>query len=78
MSLLLLVAKTKNIKAFGLVDNKRLAGVVKKIIKKLPILTLFRMGFFGAAHVWGGGLFGPLPKICHIYPTMMKLGTVIP
>ena len=66
MSLLLLVAKTKNIKAFGLVDIKRLAEVVKKIIKKLPILTLFRMGFFGAAHVWGGGLFGPLPKICHI------------
>ena len=21
---------------------------------------------------------GPLPKICHTYPTMMKLGTVIP
>ena len=40
-------------------------------------LTLFRMGFFGAAHGWGG-LFGPLPKICHTYPTIMKLGTVIP
>ena len=27
----------------------------------------------------GGGLFcPPLPKICHTYPTMMKLGTVIP
>ena len=23
------------------------------------LLTLFRMGFFGAAHGWGGGLFGP-------------------
>ena len=42
------------------------------------VLTLFRMGFFGAAHGWGGGLFGPLPKIRHTYPTMMKLGTVIP
>ena len=31
-------------------------------------LTLFRMGIFRAAH----------PKICHTYPTMMKLGTVIP
>ena len=30
------------------------------------------MGFFGAAHGWG------IPKICHTYPTMMKLGTVIP
>ena len=29
-------------------------------------LTLFRMGHYGAA------------KICHRYPTMMKLGTVIP
>ena len=32
---------------------------------------------------WGysrmeGGQKGPLPKICHIYPTMMRLGTVIP
>ena len=37
------------------------------------VLTLFRMGFFGAAHAWS-----PLPKICRTYPTMMKLGTVIP
>ena len=28
-------------------------------------------------HFWG--CWGPpLPKICHTYPTMMKLGTVIP
>ena len=45
------------------------------------LLTLFRMGIFGAAHGWGegGGVkWTPLPKICHTYPTMMKLGTVIP
>ena len=35
------------------------------------------MGFFRAAHGWGAFL-GPLPKISHTYPTMMKLGTVIP
>ena len=29
------------------------------------------MGFFGAAHVWEA-------KICRTYPTMMKLGAVIP
>ena len=29
------------------------------------------MGFFGAAHRWAD-------KICHTYPTTMKLGTVIP
>ena len=41
------------------------------------MLTLFRMGFFGAPHGWGGKKV-PLPKTCHTYPTMMKLGTVIP
>ena len=41
------------------------------------LLTLFRMGLFGAAHGWGSQK-GPLPKFCHTYPTMMKLGTVIP
>ena len=34
------------------------------------------MGFFGAAD--GGAKRPPLPEICHTYPTMMKLGTVIP
>ena len=35
-------------------------------------------------HFWccprmrGGKKAPPLPKICHRYPTMMKLGTVIP
>ena len=36
------------------------------------------MGFFGAAHGWGRPFWTPLPKICHTYPTIMKLGTVIP
>ena len=38
------------------------------------------MGFLLAAHGSGGEQKGPppLPKICHIYPIMMKLGTVIP
>ena len=40
-------------------------------------LTLFRMGFFGAAHGWRGPKRPPLPKICPTYPAMMKLGTVI-
>ena len=44
------------------------------------------MGLFGAAHVWKGGGGGgggggaeasPPSKICHTYPTMMKLGVVI-
>ena len=36
------------------------------------------MGLFGAAHRWVGAKSPPLPKICHTYPTVMKLGTVIP
>ena len=39
------------------------------------------MGFFGAAHGWveaKKGRGGGLPKICHRYPTMMKLGLNIP
>ena len=37
------------------------------------------MGFFGAVHGYGGGPFWPpVSKICHTYPTIMKLDTVIP
>ena len=37
------------------------------------------MGFFGAAHGWEGGANrSPFPKICHTYPTMMGLSTVMP
>ena len=52
---------------------------IANLLRKL-YLTLFRMGFFGAAHGWGGegGKKVPLPKICHTYPTVIKLGTVLP
>ena len=33
--------------------------------------------FRGCLRIWGGKK-APLPKICHTYPAMMKLGTVIP
>ena len=36
------------------------------------------MGLFGAAHGWGEGKKAPLPKTCHTYLAMIKLGTVIP
>ena len=53
------------------------------------MLTLFKIiysrfnliqGYFGAAQESGGqgGKKAPLPKICHTYPTMMKLATFIP
>ena len=38
-------------------------------------LTLFRMGFFGAAHGWGGDQKAPPPSLKSI---MMELATVIP
>ena len=41
-------------------------------------LTLFSMGLFGTAHRRGEAKKPPLPKICHTYPTMMKVDTVIP
>ena len=46
-------------------------------------LTLFWMGFFGAAHGWVAGVGwgakrSPLSKNCQTYPTLIKLGTVIP
>ena len=52
--------------------------LLEDIEETMKTLTLFRMGIFGAAHEWGGGQRDPLPKICHTYPTIMKLGTVIP
>ena len=37
------------------------------------------MGFFGSAYGWGVDVSkSPLPKICQEYPTVMKLGTIIP
>ena len=43
-------------------------------------LTLFRIGLCGAARGWVGekAKKPSLPKFCHTYPTMMKLGTIIP
>ena len=36
------------------------------------------MGLSGAACGLGVAKSSPLHKTCHAYPTMMKLGTVIP
>ena len=49
----------------------------------MQLLTLFRMVLFEANHRWGLDRVGGaktllLPRIRHTYPTMMKLGTLIP
>ena len=41
-------------------------------------LTLFRMGLSKVAHVMGGGKKSLFLKICHTYPTIKKLVTVMP
>ena len=55
-------------------------AIYKVLFEKLyMILTLLRMGLFGAALGFGGwAQKGPLPKLCLTYPAMMTLGTVIP
>ena len=65
---------TKAIKHLVCVKSSKVMNYVLLYIYPLTLLT---MGFLGAAHGWGGER-SPLPKICHTYPTMMKLGTVIP
>ena len=52
--------------------------LIRDLVLRGLYLTLLRLGFFGAAHEWGGEQIGRLPKICHTYLTMMKLSTVIP
>ena len=42
------------------------------------VIQALRIGLFGAAHGWERDKKAPLPIICHIYPTMIKRGTVTP
>ena len=46
----------------------------------VSVINPVQDGLFGAADGWGGGgtKRTPFHKICHTYPTMMKLDTVIP
>ena len=47
----------------------------------MQLLTLFRMGLFGATQMVVEALVDVkillLPQICHTYPTVMKMGTLI-
>ena len=49
-----------------------------KIKGLLARLTLFRIGVSEAIYGWWWPKTSPLPKTCHTYPAMIKLGTVIP
>ena len=55
----------------------RKVAVLAHILEKAQLT--FKMGLFGATHGYGGGSKkARLPNICHTYPTMMKLGTLLP
>ena len=62
-----------------MVASFNISGRFTAKFELLFVLTLFRMVLFGAAHGWRGGGAKRFPpnKICHIYPTMMKLDTLI-
>ena len=45
---------------------------------KLSNVNPIQDGLFRGCSQMGGGKKAPLPKTCHTYPAMMKLGTVIP
>ena len=58
-------------------------GIVRNISQRKSMavsLTVFRysLWFFSGLLTDGGCKKVPFPKICHTYPTMMKLGTVRP
>ena len=49
------------------------------LMKNMQVQPYSGWNFLGLlTDVGGGDKKAPLPKICHTYPTMMKLGTVIP
>ena len=55
----------------------------KGLLTSLGLKHIQNGHFWGCSKMltgWGGtwGKKAPLPKICHTYPIMMKLGTVIP
>ena len=58
----------------------QLKGVIDKIFDwfKKSFLNPIQDGLFRGCSRIRGAFWPPVPKICHTYPTMMKLGTVIP
>ena len=57
---------------------KKCSNFTTGIVQMQSTLTLFRTGLSRTAYGWWSDKKAPLPKICHTYPAMMKLGTVTP
>ena len=51
---------------------------VKLVNSEKDYLTTLRMDFFVTAHAFSWNKGSPVPKICYIYSTMMKLGILVP
>ena len=60
------------------IKDEKLKYDINREAATISALILFRMDPFGHAHRWKGNQKALLPAICHTYPTMMKLGTVVP
>ena len=58
--------------------NSSLYVTTLPILKGKFLLTLFRIGFFGAAHGCRGYQKGHCPLTSVTHPTVMEFGTVIP
>ena len=61
-----MVSPTRNLEIDGCLSKENL-------LSQLVLLTLFRIGLFGAIHGCAGAKKTPLSKTCHTYPTIMKL-----
>ena len=56
--------------------NKLVGIIVKNISHTVTHFNHIQEGLFQGCSRMGGGQKGsPLPKICHTYPTVMKLGS---
>ena len=61
----------------GILTKLSKQNYLKSPDKHFFLLIIFRLGLSGVAHgLWCKNAC--LPKICHTYPTMIKLSTVIP
>ena len=68
-------------KFLNIVFTVAVLAFLENFFWEISVLILFKMDFFGAADGSGGGGRGKkatLPKIYVTYPTMTKLGTVVP
>ena len=79
--------KEKKVKVKSLWRKKRALLIKEEIVRhtvwtdeitKQVHVNPIQHGFFRGCSRMGRGKKAPLPKILHTYPTMMKLGTVIP